>query len=327
PVLVAGRTISRATLHNSEEIERKDIRVGDYVYIEKGGDVIPKVVKVIIERRPANSIPWFVPTICPVCETPVVKVSGEVAIRCPNIKGCLEQQIRRLIHFVGKGSMDIENLGDKVVEKLVEKGFVSRPSDFYRLTTNELSQLEGFKEKSITNLLTSLEKSKIVPLDRFIMALGIAHVGKGTAEDLARKTENIEKLSALTEEQLMDIEGIGGKVAKSIVSYFADPVHREEIARLLEYGVAPFVEDTLAIQGHAFSGKSFILTGALEHFSRNEAANLIKSRGGKVSEAVSKKTDFLLVGEDPGSKYEKAKSLGVKILTEDEFIAALESND
>jgi DNA ligase (NAD+) len=323
PVLVAGSTISRATLHNSEEIERKDIRVGDYVYIEKGGDVIPKVVKVIVERRPENSVPWFMPTICPFCGTSVVKVPGEVAIRCPNIKGCLEQNIRRLIHFVEKGSMDIENLGDKVVEKLVEKGFVSRPSDFYRLTANELAQLEGFKEKSITNLLTSLEKSKTVPLDRFIMALGIPHVGKGTAEDLARKTGNIEKLSALTEDQLMDIEGIGDKVAKSVVSYFADPSNREEIARLLECGVVPFVADTLAIQGHTFSGKSFVLTGALQHYSRNEAANLIKARGGKVSEAVSKKTDFLLVGEDPGSKFEKAKTLGVKILTEDEFIAAL----
>lgn len=324
PVLVAGSTISRATLHNGEEIERKDIRIGDYVYIEKGGDVIPKVVKVIVERRPETSMPWHMPEVCPVCGTPVVKIVGEVAIRCPNIKGCLEQQIRRLIHFVGKGAMDIENLGDKVVEKLVEKGMVSRPSDFYRLTANDLAQLEGFKDKSITNLLTSLEKSKNVPLDRFIMALGIQHVGKGTAEDLARKTESIEKLSSLNEEQLMEIEGIGEKVAKSIVSFFSEHSHREEIARLLACGVTPFVAEALAIQGHAFNGKSFVLTGALEHYSRNDAANLIKARGGRVSEAVSKKTDFLLAGEDPGSKLEKAKSLGVKVLTEAEFIAALD---
>ncbi len=323
PVFVAGSTISKATLHNNEEIERKDIRVGDYVYIEKGGDVIPKVVKVIVEKRPADSTPWHMPEICPVCGTPVVKVAGEVAIRCPNVKGCQEQQLRRLVHFVSKESMDIENLGDKVVEKLMEKGFVSRPSDFYRLTTNELAQLEGFKEKSIANLLTSLEKSKNVPLDRFIMALGIPHVGKGTAEDLARKTENITKLSELTQEQLIEIEGIGEKVANSIVSYLSDPAHREEIARLLEYGVVPFVNEALAIQGHAFSGKNFVLTGALVKFTRNEAANLIKARGGKVSEAVSKKTDFLLVGEDPGSKFEKAKALGVKILTETEFMTLL----
>lgn len=323
PVFVAGSTISRATLHNSDEVKRKDIRVGDHVYIEKGGDVIPKVVKVIIEKRPADSIPWNMPEKCPMCGTPVVKAAGEVAVRCPNSKGCLEQIIRRLAHFVGKGGMDIDNMGEKVVEKLVEKGFVSRPSDIYRLTADEIAQLDGFKEKSIHNLLTSIEKSKIVPLDRFIMALGIPHVGKGTAEDLARKAGSIEKLASMSVEQLVDIEGVGEIVAHSIAHFFSEPLNREELAWLLEVGIAPQAHESETLLDHAFSGKNFVLTGALQHYTRNEAANLIKARGGRVSEAVSKKTDYLLIGEDPGSKLEKAKTLGIAILTEEEFVAAL----
>lgn len=323
PVFLAGSTISRATLHNSDEIKRKDIRAGDYVYIEKGGDVIPKVVKVIKEKRPADSTPWHMPKNCPMCGTAVLHVPGEVAVRCPNSKGCLEQVVRRIIHFAGKDAMDIENMGEKVVEKLVEKGFVSRPSDLYRLTADEIGQLEGFKEKSIQNLLTSIQKSKIVSLDRLIMGLGIPHVGKGTAEDLARKAGCVEKLACMTKEQLMEIEGVGEKVALSIVEFFQDPSHAEELKWLLECGVSPQVNESMVIAGHAFSGKSFVLTGALQHYTRNEATNLIKARGGRVSEAVSKKTDFLLIGEDPGSKVEKAKTLGVKILSEPEFVAAL----
>lgn len=323
PVFVAGSTISRATLHNSDEIKRKDIRVGDQVYIEKGGDVIPKVVKVIMEKRPVDSVEWNMPEACPMCGTPVIKVAGEVAVRCPNTKGCLEQIIRRLVHFVGKGAMDIDNMGEKVVEKLVEKGFVSRPSDIYRLTSDEIAQLEGFKEKSIQNLLSSIEKSKIVPLDRFIMALGIPHVGKGTAEDLARKAGSISKLASLSLEQLVDIEGVGEKVAQSIADFFSEPLNREELDWLLGLGITPQAHESSTLLDHAFHGKNFVLTGALHQYTRNEAADLIKARGGRVSEAVSKKTDYLLIGEDPGSKFEKAKSLGVAILTEAEFIAAL----
>ncbi|MGZ3633807.1 MAG: NAD-dependent DNA ligase LigA [Parachlamydiaceae bacterium] len=323
PVFLAGSTISRATLHNSDEIQRKDIRVGDFVYIEKGGDVIPKVVQVIIERRPANTQPWQMPDVCPMCGTPVVKVIGEVAVRCPNHKGCHEQIVRRIVHFVGKEALDIDHMGEKVVEKLVDRGFISNPSDIYRLTANEIAQLEGFKEKSIQNLLSSIEKSKIVPLERLIMALGIPHVGKGTAEDLARKSGSLEKLSQMSLEEFTYIEGIGEKVAQSIVLYFADSHHQEEVKSLLECGVTPQTSATFTIQGHPFSGKSFVLTGALNAYTRNEAANLIKARGGRVSEAVSKKTDFLLVGEDPGSKLEKAKTLGVTILTEEMFTAKL----
>jgi DNA ligase (NAD+) len=323
PVFLAGSTISRATLHNSDEIQRKDIRVGDFVYIEKGGDVIPKVVQVIVERRTVNTQPWQMPDACPMCGTPVVKALGEVAVRCPNHKGCHEQIVRRIVHFVGKEAMDIDHMGEKVVEKLVDRGFISSPSDIYRLTANEIAQLEGFKEKSIENLLTSVEKSKTVPLERLIMALGIPHVGKGTAEDLARKSGSLEKLSQMTLEEFTYIEGVGEKVAQSIVLYFADPHHQQEIHSLLECVVTPQTSATFTIQDHPFSGKSFVLTGALHGYTRNEAANLIKARGGRVSEAVSKKTDFLLVGEDPGSKLEKAKTLGVAILSEEMFTEKL----
>jgi len=323
PVFLAGSTISRATLHNEEEVQRKDIRIGDHVYIEKGGDVIPKVVKVIEEKRNPHSHSWKMPLKCPSCGASVVKVQGEVAVRCPNSQGCQEQIIRRLAHFVGKESMDIENMGEKVVEQLVKRGFVKRPSDIYRLSELELSQLEGFKAKSIHNLLTSIDKSRDVTLSRFIMALGIKHVGLGTAEDLARKVSDIEALAAMDEEQLRHTEGIGEKVALSIREFFSDPANLEEIRLLYANGVKPKKSAQSHIAGHSFSGKTFVLTGALQKFTRNDAANLIKERGGKVTEAVSKKTDYLLVGEDPGSKFEKAKALGVAILTEPDFTSKL----
>ncbi|MBA2728138.1 MAG: NAD-dependent DNA ligase LigA [Parachlamydiaceae bacterium] len=323
PVLLAGSTIARATLHNQEEVQRKDVRVGDYVYIEKGGDVIPKVVKVILEKRGSTSLQWKMPEKCPVCGTPVIQVTGEVAVRCPNRSGCLQQTLGRLIHFVGKNAMDIEGLGKKVVQQLVEKGFVNSPSDIYKLTTTELATLDGFKDKSINNLLTAIDKTRQIPLNRFIMALGIPNVGLGTAEEIARKVKSIDKLSSLTVEELIEIEGIGSKSAEQIAEYFSQPGNREEIQRLLELGITPTSSSQIQHEGHIFSGKLFVLTGALEKFTRTEAANLIKERGGKISEAVSKKTDFVLAGDAPGSKLEKAKTLGVAILNEEEFEALL----
>lgn len=324
PVLLAGSTIARATLHNADEVQRKDIRVGDAVYIEKGGDVIPKVVKVLLEKRPSGSVPWVCPKSCPNCGTPVVQVPGEVAVRCPNRKDCAEQILRRLVHFASKGAMDIENMGEKVVEKLVEGGFVSRPSDIYQLTAEELSQLEGFKEKSVSNLLSSIDKSRYMPLDRFIMALGIPHVGNGTAMALAEKAKSIDALASLSAPELIEIEGIGAKVADAIVEYFSQAEHREEIRHLLAAGVAPQpLTESELIKGHAWNGKSFVLTGSLSQYTRTQAADLIKARGGKVIGSVSKKTDFVVAGEEPGSKLEKALELGVTVLDEAAFKTAL----
>lgn len=323
PIFVAGSTISRATLHNAEEVARKDVRIGDTVVIEKGGDVIPKVVSVNLSKRPAHSHVWHMPTHCPACGTATVKVPGEVATRCPNRALCPAQELRRIIFFASKHGMDIEHLGEKVVAQLVEKGFVKRLSDIYKLNSAQLADLPNFKEKSISNLIESIEKSKNVTLGRFLMALGIKHVGAETAEALAERTGSIEKLASLTEEELMEIEGIGTKVAESIVSFFADPENQEEIARLFDAGVKPQILEVKQYEGHPFFGKTFVLTGALANYTRDEAAVLIRERGGKVGSTVTKSTDYVLVGEEAGSKLEKAKKLGLAILSEDEFSGLL----
>lgn len=320
PVLIAGSTISRATLHNADEVKRKDIRIGDTVIVEKGGDVIPKVVSVVKELRPKHSHPWHMPDHCPACGTKVIFSEKEVAVRCPNNEGCPSQTLKRLIHFAGKSGMDIEHLGEKIIFQLVELGFVKTISDIYKLREVDLYHLKNFKEKAVHNLITSIEKSKNVTLDRLIMALGIPHVGAQTAKDLADYAGDLETLSKLTEEQLFAIEGIGEKVAESIVTFFADEENLEEIQKLIKYGVEPKKRKvSQEFEKHPFFGANFVLTGSLIHYTRDEASALIQERGGKVGGTVSKNTDYVLVGEDPGSKFEKAKKLGIKILSEEEF--------
>jgi DNA ligase (NAD+) len=319
PVSLAGSTISRATLHNQEEIERKEIRIGDWVIIEKGGDVIPKIVEVDKQRRPPHTHPWKMPKTCPSCSSPVVQSEDEVAVRCPNTKECPEQQMRRIVYFASKDAMDIEHLGEKIVEHLFTKKLIHNFSDIYALTAENLSGLEGFKEKSIQNLLQSIDKSRHVSLARFILALGIKYVGEGTAELLAEHAGSIEKLSCLSVEQLQEIQGIGGKIAHSVVEYFKEPAHVKEIQMLLMRGVKPQAPKVARRTDHAFSGKTFVLTGALQNYSRDQAAALIKERGGKVTGSVSAKTDYVLAGEDPGSKLDKAKELKVKVISEYDF--------
>ncbi len=317
PVRLAGSTISRTTLHNQEEVARKDIRIGDWVAIEKAGDVIPQVVRVDFKKRPHDSKPWHMPKHCPLCKTAVVHVTGEVAVRCPNPK-CAGQKLRKIIYFASKHAMDIEHMGEKVAEQLVEKGLVSRPSDIYLLNEKDLAQLDGFKEKSIQNLLESIDASRKCPLSRLIMALGIKSVGTETAEMLAEEARGLERLLEMKEEDFVAIEGIGEKTAKGISEFLKDPDNREEINLLLKHGVEP-QKMKKKMTDHAFSGKTLVLTGSLQHFSRDEAAALIKERGGHVSGSVSKKTDYVLVGDDPGSKYTKAKELGIPILSEEQF--------
>ncbi len=319
PVFLAGSTIARATLHNKEEIERKDIREGDLVIIEKGGDVIPKVVSVDLNARPAQSEPWQMPETCPSCGSPLVHMEGEVAVRCPNKRGCPDQQLRRIAYFAGKSAMDIENLGEKIVAQLIEQQLITSFSDIYILRPEQLIQLEGFKEKAVERLLEGIEHSKHVSLARFVMALGIKYVGTGTAELLANKAGDMETLSNLSEEELIAIDGIGEKVAHSVVEYFSDTEHLKEIENLKKYGVNPQKVEIKTFIGHPFAQKTFVLTGTLERYTRTSAAALIKERGGKVTGSVSKKTDYLLAGESAGSKLDKAQSLGVTVLTEDEF--------
>ena len=317
PVFLAGSTISRATLHNAEEVARKDIRIGDLVIIEKGGDVIPKVTSVDFDKRPKHSTGWKMPTHCPACHTRTVHHEDEVAIRCPNPK-CEGQRLRRITYFASKHAMDIEHLGERVAAQLVELGLVSRISDLYTLDEEALSKLEGFKEKSIRNLLDSIDASRKCPLSRFIMGLGIKSVGTETAELLAEHVHNVDELLHIKEEELLEIDGIGEKTAHIIYEHLKDPEVKEEIKRLLHHGVKP-QHSSKKISDHAFSGKIFVLTGTLASYSRDEAAKLIKERGGKVSSSVSKETDYLLLGEEPGSKYDKAKKLGTQILSEEQF--------
>ena len=319
PVFVSGSTISRATLHNQEEVERKDIRVGDWVKIEKGGDVIPKVVSVDKSRRPHGTHAWKMPRTCPSCGTHVVQSEEEVAVRCPNAKSCPEQQMRRIAYFASKDAMDIDHLGEKVVEQLFTKKLVRHLADIYALTERDLSKLDGFKDKSIHNLLESIDKSRETSLSRFILALGIKYVGEGTAEVLAEEAGDLQTLASMSEEDLKEIEGIGNKIAHSVYTYFREPAHIKEVEQLLDAGVNPRTAKKTRRKDHFFSGKIFVLTGALQKFTRSEASKLIKERGGKVTGSVSNKTDYLLVGEDPGSKLDKARELNVKILSEEAF--------
>ena len=319
PVFLAGSTIARATLHNQEEVERKDIRVGDWVTIEKAGDVIPQVVAVDHKRRPHHTHAWKMPHKCPSCGTTVVQSEEEVAVRCPNATGCPEQQMRRIIYFASKDAMDIEHLGEKVVEQLFTKKLIRSSSDIYALTAEDLAKLEGFKEKSIQNLLESIDKSKDVTLARFILSLGIKHVGEGIAELLADNAGSIEQLSQMSKEELKEIQGIGGKIADAVVEFFKEPANVKEIHMLLMMGVKPKGAKIARRTDHDFSGRTFVLTGALQNYSRDEATQLIKQRGGKVTGSVSAKTDYVLVGEDPGSKFDKAKELKVRTLSEYDF--------
>jgi DNA ligase (NAD+) len=319
PVFVAGSTIARATLHNQDEIERKDIRVGDWVIIEKGGDVIPKVVEVDLKKRSKDAHVWKMPKRCPSCGSAVVHSEDEVAVRCPNAEGCPEQQMRRIIYFAGKDALDIEHLGEKAVEQLFQKGLINSAADLFSLTEKDLTQLEGFKEKSIQNLLKSIEAAKHPTLARFILALSIKYVGEGVAELLAEAAGDIHTLEKMSEEELKEIPGIGEKIAHSLVHYFKDRAHLKAMHMLLKSGIAPQKLKLIRHKGHDFNGKIFVLTGTLSHYTRSAATALIKERGGKVAGSVSHKTDYVLVGDDPGSKLDKAHELGVKTLSEKEF--------
>lgn len=319
PVFLAGSTISRASLHNEEEVDRKDIRVGDTVFIEKAGEIIPQVVKVELDNRPKQSEKWSMPKHCPFCDTKVVKMGGEVAVRCPNTLGCPAQGMRRLTFFVAKGAMDIEHLGEKVVEKLFESKMVLRPSDFYKLTKEDLLELPGFKEKSAQNLYDSIQESKKRSLDRFILGLGIPHVGAQSAHLLAQRLGSLKHFLEVDKDLLLKIDGIGEKTADAIVHYLNSALHKEDIELLIEAGVHPAVEKKVTDTGHLFYGKTFCLTGTLSRYTRQQASDLIYQHGGTVVNSVTKKTDYLLAGDEAGSKLEKARAAGVKIVDEDWF--------
>jgi DNA ligase (NAD+) len=315
PVEVGGVTVSRATLHNEDEVARKDVRIGDTVLIQRAGDVIPEVVKVILEERPPETQPFKMPSRCPVCDTPLVRPEGEAVTRCPN-PDCLGALRRGILHFASKGAMDIDGLGEKIIDQLMDQGLVKNLADLYRLTEDDLIPLERFAEKSAGNLVAAIEKSKNVDLDRFIYALGIRYVGEATAQLLAKHFHSLEKLAEAGEEDLLQVEGVGPQVAKGIREFFDNEKNQELLDKLLEeIKIKPPEKPAES----PLAGKTFVFTGSLAHMSREEAKAQVTARGGKVSSSVSAKTDYVVVGADPGSKYAKARELEVTILDEGAF--------
>jgi len=316
PVEVGGVTVSRATLHNEDEVARKDVRVGDTVLVQRAGDVIPEVVQVILDKRPPDAKPFEMPKYCPVCTTELVRPAGEKVTRCPN-PDCLGAQVRGIFHFAGKSAMDMDGLGEKIILQLVENGLVRDVGDLYRLTEDDLTPLERFAEKSAQNIVGAIQNSKTPPFWRLINGLGIRFVGEATAQLLAQHFPNLEALMQASEEELLHVEGVGGQVAASTREFFANPRNQELMQKLRAAGVKEQPPEARA--GGPLAGKTFVFTGGLDHFSREEAKSLVTARGGKVSSSVSAKTDYVVAGADPGSKYAKARELGVSILSEAEF--------
>lgn len=317
PVKVAGSTISSATLHNEDIIREKDIRIGDHVIIHKAGDVIPEIVRVIQDKRSGDEIIFKMPESCPVCGTSAQKIEGEVAVRCPNDK-CPGREREGIIHFVSRDAMDIEGLGPSVVSSLIEAGLIKDFADLYSLNFEELVQLDRMGKKSSENLLAAIEKSKANSLAQLLFGLGIRLVGARAAKTLAEHFGTIDNLIKASVEDLTNIPEIGPKMAESIVLYFQDPVHMDLLSRLKAAGVN-MTQQKEEAGPKSLDGKTFVLTGSLSRYTRKEAQELIEKSGGKVSSSVSKKTDYVLAGEEPGSKYEKAVSLGIAIISEKEL--------
>ncbi len=323
PVFVGGVTVSNATLHNMDEIARKDVRVGDTVIVRRAGDVIPEVFAVILEKRPAQTKAIKLPTHCPVCHSDVVRVEGEAAARCSGGLFCAAQRKEAIKHFASRKALDITGLGDKIVEQLVDCDFIKSAADLYHLTVPQLADMERMGEKSAENLVAAIAKSKATTLPRFLYALGIREVGEATALALAQHFTNLEKIMQAGEEELQAVQDIGPVVAAQLVAFFHQEHNREVIQKLKKAGVHwPDIVSTGAAK--PLAGQTFVITGTLDAMSRDEAAQHLQSLGAKVSSSVSPKTSYLIVGADAGSKLAKAEKLGVKILDEFGFLKLLE---
>ncbi len=320
PVFVGGVTVSRATLHNWDEIRRKDVRAGDTVIVQRAGDVIPEVVGPVLEKRPTDAAEPVGPVVCPVCDTPVIRKPGEVALRCPN-RHCPAQVQTKLEHFVGRRMMDIEGLGSKSIERFIELGFLTDLASIFRLKNRreELVNLDRMGEQSVDNLLAGIEESKHRPLARFIFGLGIPEVGERGAQDLVSHFRTLEKIREADLEALEAVPNIGPRTAAEIQEWFLDEENQGVVDSLLEEGVEP--EEASAPESDVFAGKTFVFTGKLEKFAREDAEELVQRMGGKASGSVSKLTSYVVAGPGAGSKLQKAEQLGVAVLTEDEFLA------
>lgn len=314
PVLVAGSTVSRATLHNQDFINEKDIRIGDRIVIRKAGDIIPEVLRVVSHKEDSEG--FSLPSVCPSCGASVIREEDEAAVRCVNPE-CPAQLLRNLIHFCSRDAMDIEGMGEAVLEKLVSGGMLTKASDIYTLKKEDVMTLEGFKDKSSQNIIDAIEKSKAADLGNLVFALGIRHVGQKAGKILADRFGSMDKLMNATIEELTSIEGFGGIMGQSVADFFSLEQSRHEIDALSALGVNMHsLKETV---DNRFEGKTFVLTGTLPTYSRNEASELIEKYGGKTASSVSKKTSYVLAGEDAGSKLTKAQGLGVTIISEEEF--------
>jgi DNA ligase (NAD+) len=316
PVNVGGVTVSRATLHNEDEIEKKDIRIGDTVLVQRAGDVIPEVVKIISTKRDGTQKKFKMPAVCPACATPVARIEGEAATRCFNAS-CPAQLKERIKHFASKAAFDIDGLGDKLVDQLVEKGLVSSYADLFNLDLETLAGLERMGTKSARNLIDAIESAKEIRFARFLYALGMRHVGEHVAVLLAAQFKNLDQLVACSEENLTGVEGVGPVAAKSVVNFFKQAENIAAVRRVIDSGVKIKFEPRLS--SGRLEGKTFVLTGTLESMTRGQAKEMIEAAGGKIGGSVSRNTDFVVAGESPGSKLVKAQELGVKILDEAAF--------
>ena len=331
PVFVGGVTVTNATLHNQDEIDRKDVRVGDTVIVRRAGDVIPEVVAAVLDKRPDPAPPRFNilqtwPT-CPECGSHVVRLDGEAAVRCTGGLVCPAQRKQALLHFAGRRAMDIEGLGDKLVDQLVDRGLVHTPADVYRLSQDALAGLERMAEKSAANLLAAIDTSKTTTLARFIFALGIRNVGEATAKDLAQHFGSLDKLIAASEADLLAVRDVGPIVAQSIIQFFAEPHNLDVVRKLRTAGVCWPESEGVQQSAGILMGKTLVLTGTLPTLTRDAAKEKIEAAGGKVASSVSKKTDYVVAGEEAGSKLAKAQELGVPILDEAGLLTLLASND
>jgi DNA ligase (NAD+) len=324
PIFVGGVTVSNATLHNMDEVQRKDVHIGDTVVIRRAGDVIPEVVKVVLERRPKNARPVVLPEKCPICGSAVEREEGEAVARCTGSLSCAAQLKGALLHFAGRRAMDIDGLGEKIVDQLLTAGLVHSPADLYKLTVDQFASLERLGEKSAKNLVDALEKSKKTTLARFLYALGIRDVGESTATALANHFGSIEALQDANEAAIQEVQDVGPVVAAHVYTFFQQPHNREVIQALRDLGVHwPAQKARAAATEGPLTGKTFVLTGTLESMSRDEAGDRITALGGKVTGSVSKKTSYVVAGSEAGSKLTKAQELGVEILDEAAFLKLL----
>ncbi|HEY6214818.1 MAG TPA: NAD-dependent DNA ligase LigA, partial [Vicinamibacterales bacterium] len=320
PVHIGGTKVVNASLHNFDEVARKDVRVGDHIVVEKGGDIIPKVVDVLIAKRPEGTEQVQLPTECPACHEPLHRFEGEVAIRCIN-QGCPAIVLQSITHFGGRKAMDIEGLGEQTVSALLAANLVTDYASIYELTVEQVAQLERKGEKSATKLIDAIEKSKTNELSRLIFALGIRFVGERAAKLLAERFRSIDALMDATTEQLVEVPEIGPVVAEAVTFHFSIPANRERIEKMKRLGVAP--RHTAISTGDRLAGKTVVVTGTLNRYSREEIHKLIEREGGKAGSSVSSKTSYLVAGEAAGSKLEKARELKVEVLSEDEFLALI----